>query len=137
MKRSKLIIILSLVLINASLLAQGTRLLREPDISGNKVVFTYGSDIWVSDLDGDNMLRLTSTQAVESNPFFSPDGEMIAFTSNRNGGNDVVNTLSLEVSNQNNAQIYASSGDASGSAGNAGRMSTNNSASYIAFGAEL
>jgi len=69
-----------------------------------------------------------STENVSGTDYYKMD---------RNGGNDVVNTLSLEVSNQNNAQIYASSGDASGSAGNAGRMSTNNSASYIAFGAEL
>jgi hypothetical protein len=55
----------------------------------------------------------------------------------RSGGNDVVNTLALEISNENNAHIYASSGDASGSAGDAGRMSTNNSASYIAFSSEL
>ena len=55
----------------------------------------------------------------------------------RNGGNDVVNTLAAEVTNENNAQIYASSSDASGTAGQAGRMSTNNGDSRVAFVSEL
>jgi tricorn protease len=28
--------------------AQGTRLLRQPDISNNNIVFAYGGDIWVT-----------------------------------------------------------------------------------------
>ena len=65
--------------------AQGTRLLRQPSISENSVAFVYGGDIWVSVLGRSNAVRITSTAAVESDPHFSPDGNSIAFTSNRTG----------------------------------------------------
>ena len=68
---------------------QGTRLLRQPTMSSSNIAFTYGADIWVTDLDGKNLKRITSTPAVESNPHFSPDGQWIAFTSNRSGSNAV------------------------------------------------
>lgn len=70
-------------------IAQGTRLLREPSISETKIAFTYGSDIWVSDHNGNNVVRITSTSAVESSPHFSPDGKWIAFSSNRTGNYSV------------------------------------------------
>ena len=67
--------------------AQGTRLLRQPSVHDQHIVFTYGGDIWISNQDGNNLSRLTSTPALESEPFFSPDGQWIAFTSNRSGIN--------------------------------------------------
>ena len=70
-------------------LAQETRLLRQPSISNSHVAFTYGGDIWVTKYDGSELVRLTSTPAVENDPHFSPDGKWIAFTSNRAGGNSV------------------------------------------------
>ncbi|MBX2871289.1 MAG: PDZ domain-containing protein [Saprospiraceae bacterium] len=69
--------------------SQGTRLLRQPTISQNKIAFTYASDIWISDIAGGKATRLTSTAAIESNPTFSPDGKWIAFTSNRAGSSSV------------------------------------------------
>ena len=65
--------------------SQGTRLLRQPALSSNHIAFAYGGDIWVTDLENQKILRLTSTPAVESNPRFSPDGKWIAFNSNRSG----------------------------------------------------
>jgi tricorn protease len=65
--------------------SQGTRLLRQPSISQDNIAFAYGGEIWVSDFEGQKILRLTSTPAVESNPCFSPDGLWIAFNSNRSG----------------------------------------------------
>ena len=69
--------------------AQGTRLLRQPDISQTHITYTYGGDIWISALNSNEAKRITSTAAVESNPYFSPDGNWIAFSSNRAGTNNV------------------------------------------------
>jgi len=65
--------------------AQTTRLLRQPDVNGQQVAFEYGGDLWIADLQGGEARRLTSTPAVESDPHFSPDGQSLAFTSNRSG----------------------------------------------------
>lgn len=69
--------------------SQGTRLLQQPDISDNQIVFVYGADIWLSDINGGEAKRLTSTSAIERNPKFSPDGKHIAFTSIRTGAYSV------------------------------------------------
>ncbi|HSO88334.1 MAG TPA: PDZ domain-containing protein [Draconibacterium sp.] len=82
MKKSVFILFL---LAAGSLFAQETRLLRQPTLSDSKVAFTYGADVWVTNLENSITTRLTSTGAVESNPVFSPDGKTIAFTSNRSG----------------------------------------------------
>ena len=83
------IITICFIFIELSSFAQGTRLLRQPTISDTEVAFTYGGDIWVTNLQNQQTLRLTSTGAVESNPIFSPDGKTIAFTSNRSGSSAV------------------------------------------------
>ena len=85
MLRRFVLLALSLSLLPSTLAAQGTRLLREPTLSQDHVAFTYGADIWVASRDGGLARRITATQAVESNPHFSPDGQWIAFTSNRAG----------------------------------------------------
>ena len=71
--------------IPSTLDAQGTRLLRQPTLSQNHVAFAYGADIWVAPREGGLARRITATPAVESDPHFSPDGQWIAFTSNRSG----------------------------------------------------
>ncbi len=86
MKKSVFILLL---FVAGSLFAQETRLLRQPTLSGNKVAFTFGADVWVTNLENNITTRLTSTGAVESNPVFSPDGKTIAFSSNRSGTNAV------------------------------------------------
>lgn len=68
---------------------QETRLLRQPNISNSQIAFVYGGDIWVVGKDGGDAKRITSTAAVESDPHFSPDGNFIAFTSNRAGSPSV------------------------------------------------
>ncbi len=83
------IVIVCLLLAASSAYAQGTRLLRQPSMSATQIAFTYGGDVWVTDLSGQKILRITSTPAVESNPHFSPDGKWIAFSSNRSGNHSV------------------------------------------------
>lgn len=81
----KVFIFICLFVTSLITVAQETRLLRQPTISDSHIAFTYGSDIWVTNFESNNTVRLTSTGAIESNPCFSPDGKIIAFTSNRSG----------------------------------------------------
>jgi tricorn protease len=66
-----------------------TRLLSQPAVSADHVAFIYADDLWVADLDGKNVRRLTSDVGVESNPVFSPDGKTIAFSAEYEGNTDV------------------------------------------------
>ena len=66
------------------------RLLRQPDIYGNTVVFCYAGDLWVSTTDNGSIARrLTSGVGSESRPHFSPDGKTIAFTGTYDGSGNV------------------------------------------------
>lgn len=87
--RNTLLSLMACMLLSSFSIAQGTRLLRQPSLSSDHIAFVYGADIWLSDLDGQNVKRITSTPAVESNPYLSPDGKWIAFSSNRSGPNAV------------------------------------------------
>jgi tricorn protease len=69
--------------------AQGTRLLHEPDISADKVVFVYASDLWTAPASGGVAERLTAHIGNESGPKFSPDGNWVAFTGEYDGNTDV------------------------------------------------
>jgi len=69
--------------------AAETRLLGEPDIHGERIAFTYAGDIWTADADGSTPRRLTVGPGRESRPHFSPDGRLIAFTGEYEGGADV------------------------------------------------
>ncbi len=54
-----------------------------------RIAFTYQDDIWLADANGANARRLSAHVARDMMPRFSPDGQWIAFTSNRMGNNDV------------------------------------------------
>ncbi|MEP6689917.1 MAG: PDZ domain-containing protein [Gemmatimonadaceae bacterium] len=69
--------------------AQGTRLLRHPAVSRDLIAFEYGGDLWVVPHVGGAARRLTSTPEVETDPQFSPDGSMIAFSRTAAGNTDV------------------------------------------------
>ncbi len=89
-KRTRLILTLLLCLSAWSIAAaQGTRLLRHPTVSRDSVAFEYAGDLWVVGRNGGQARRLTSTQGVEIEPYFSPDGSKIAFTSTVAGNTDV------------------------------------------------
>lgn len=66
-----------------------TKLLRFPDISGEMVVFCYGSDLWKASTKGGQAVRLTAHPGQELFPKFSPDGRWIAFTGQYDGDEQV------------------------------------------------
>ena len=69
---------------------QPIKFARFPHVANDgRIAFTYQDDIWVADADGANPRRLTAHVARDIAPRFSPDGQWIAFTSNRMGNNDV------------------------------------------------
>ena len=66
-----------------------TKLLRFPDIHGDKVVFTYAGDLWIASTSGGLAARLTAHPGVELFAKFSPDGKWIAFTGQYDGDEQV------------------------------------------------
>lgn len=80
---------LAVILFTASTASAQTKLLRFPDIYGDKVVFTYGGDLWTSPVAGGTATRLTAHPGVEVFAKFSPDGKWIAFTGQYDGDEQV------------------------------------------------
>jgi tricorn protease len=56
---------------------------------GSRLSFSWRGDLWIAPADGGKAVALTSHVELEDNPIFSPDGKWIAFSSNRNGGQDI------------------------------------------------
>jgi tricorn protease len=73
----------------SSAYAQGTRLLRHPTVSRDQIAFEYAGDLWLVSRSGGQARRITSTQGLEIEPYFSPDGTQIAFSSTVAGNTDV------------------------------------------------
>src|ERR1700751_3939015 len=66
-----------------------TKLLRFPDVHGDKVVFPYGGDLWLAATSGGLATRLTAHPGLELFAKFSPDGKWIAFTGQYDGDEQV------------------------------------------------
>lgn len=66
-----------------------TRMLAQPAVSAAHIAFVYAEDLWVANADGSGVRRLTVSDGVESNPVFSPDGQLIAFSAQYDGNTDV------------------------------------------------
>ena len=66
-----------------------TRLLRFPDIHGDRVVFTYAGDLWTAPSTGGTAVRLTAHPGLELFAKYSPDGQWIAFTGQYDGDEQV------------------------------------------------
>ncbi|MBK9768347.1 MAG: PD40 domain-containing protein [Chloracidobacterium sp.] len=86
---NRLIFTLVLCLFITAAVFSQTKLLRYPDIQGDKVVFTYGGDLWTASTSGGTAIRLTSHPGVETYAKFSPDGKWIAFTAQYDGDEQV------------------------------------------------
>ena len=66
-----------------------TRMLSQPAAGNGKIAFIYAEDLWVAESDGSDPRRLTVDEGIESDPFFSPDGKLIAFSAQYEGNTDV------------------------------------------------
>lgn len=69
---------------SAQEMAEG-RLMRFPDIHGDRIVFSYGGDLWLVGTGGGVARRITTHPGLELFPKFSPDGKTIAFTGQYDG----------------------------------------------------
>lgn len=85
-------LLLALLLCSAFSLAEDRPLwLRYPAISpdGTTIVFSYMGDIYRVDAAGGEARPLTSAEAFDTRPIFSPDGKQIVFVSRRYGNKDL------------------------------------------------
>ncbi|MEC8784427.1 MAG: DPP IV N-terminal domain-containing protein, partial [Planctomycetota bacterium] len=81
-----------LLFISTSLVsfADPIKFVRYPHISNNgQIAFSYHGDIWIANTDGTDARRLTAHVARDTFPRFSPDGQWIAFNSDRMGNTDI------------------------------------------------
>jgi len=79
----------ALAVLTAAEAAAQTKLLRFPDIHGDRVVFTYAGDLWLAPVTGGTARRLTAHRGLELFAKFSPDGRWIAFTGQYDGDEQV------------------------------------------------
>jgi tricorn protease len=66
-------------------------LLRRPALSpdGSRIAFAHAGDLWVASSEGGVAARVTSHPSEDHSPSFSPDGESLAFFSERTGGGNI------------------------------------------------
>jgi tricorn protease len=90
-RTSILTLAIALLLASAARSQEPIRFARMPDIApdGKHVVFTYLGDVWIVETIGGIARPVTMHQAHDTAPVFSPDGQWIAFSSNRHGSYDV------------------------------------------------
>lgn len=69
--------------------ASGPLLLQKPTLSKTHIAFAYAGDLWIVPREGGEAHLLTSGSGTKSDPVFSPDGSMIAFTGDYDGNVDV------------------------------------------------
>ena len=88
---------------------------------GRRVVFvreTDGNyDLWMQDVDGSELIQLTSSKYADLEPAWSPDGKRLVFISNRDAGGDVRKTsvYTLELANNSIRRLTNAKSAADGS----------------------
>ena len=88
MSKKVALIFVTLLILSTPAYSQ-TKLLRFPDIRGDRVVFTYAGDLWTAPSSGGSAMHLTTHPGVEVFGKFSPDGKWIAFTGQYDGDEQV------------------------------------------------
>ena len=83
------VLLLSLVAAATLVADEGTTFFRNPALSATTIVFEYGGDLWTVPRSGGQAARLTTGPGEETNPVFSPDGSMVAFSGRYDGNVDV------------------------------------------------
>src|SRR5262245_13491860 len=90
MKRLLLPVMLLLTPATAALAqSEKATLYQKPTINSTHIVFVYAGDLWIVPRAGGDAKRLTNGVGTETDPIFSPDGTMIAFTGEYDGNVDV------------------------------------------------
>ena len=89
MKKVMVLMLLCLGLVSRAAAEEGARLLHQPDMSRDTIVFVYANDLWTVPVEGGQAVRLTAHGGSESSPKFSPDGKWVAFSGEYDGNNDV------------------------------------------------
>jgi tricorn protease len=64
-------------------------LLQKPALSQRYIVFAYAGDLWRVARDGGDAVRLTTGAGIETDPVFSPDGQLVVFSGAYDGNTDV------------------------------------------------
>ena len=64
-------------------------LIHHPTVNRDRIAFSYANDIWIVGRTGGTAQRLTAGPGAKRDPYFSPDGNWIAFTANYQGNPDV------------------------------------------------
>src|SRR5690348_11860285 len=76
-------------LFSAALFAAPAQFIQRPTMSKTDIVFSYAGDLWRVAREGGKATRLTSGTGFETEAFFSPDGQTLAFTGEYDGNIDV------------------------------------------------
>jgi len=82
-------LLIYLLLISSLLVSIDPHFAQDPAVSprAEKICFSYMSDLWIVPSEGGFAERITVSSGTDRNPHYSPDGEKIAFNTNRDGWN--------------------------------------------------
>ncbi|MEN6607670.1 MAG: PDZ domain-containing protein, partial [Bryobacteraceae bacterium] len=64
-------------------------LLQKPTVNRTHIVFSHAGHLWSVPREGGEARQLTNGPGTETNPYFSPDGSLVAFTGEYEGNVDV------------------------------------------------